>query len=582
MRILELHMKHFGKFEDQRMRFCPGMNLIYGSNEAGKSTVHAFIRAMLFGIDPPRGRAGKKDEYTLRQPWENGSYFAGSLRLAHGGKIYRIERNFYKSDQSMKLICESDGQELPADSLRLQQFLNGMDEACFANTIFIPQAGTVSEEGLADVIRSWMLNLQESGDGGTDVAGAVERLQRQQREADRKRREAEKRIQEQIDRKKIELEYWKGRAQEAVHPEGGAVLAEAFNTSRPDVYPGGEQSDPGQVEIPAGTQEETSAGTGEEAQPGAGDLKKGLEKFLRFLQVSSVLVALLGGLCAFAVEEIWLKVLTGAVGALAVVFFLLLSDYVLRTRRGEHDALTGDRAGDRHADLGRHAADQERYGILGRHADGKAASDRLGLEQTDRAAERAGEGRESGGRAAGERDKELEALRLRALRQESLALSERAGEELAELYREQDKVRRPDEEQAALALALERIRELSADVHKSRGMDVGQSASQILSVLTDGRYSKISLDERMQVRISTGERLLHLYEVSFGTMQQIYFALRIAAGQLFEGEALPLILDEPFAMYDEERREKALRYLRGTRRQVILFTCVRAASPDNG
>ena len=46
-----------------------------------------------------------------------------------------------------------------------------------------------------------------------------------------------------------------------------------------------------------------------------------------------------------------------------------------------------------------------------------------------------------------------------------------------------------------------------------------------------------------------------------------------AAGFLSGDSEVPIILDEPFAMYDEKRLESALRILSGSARQVILFTC---------
>ena len=69
MEILELNLKHFGKFQEHKMELHPGINIIYGGNETGKSTIHSFIRAMFFGIERGRGKAGRKDEYQLRQPW---------------------------------------------------------------------------------------------------------------------------------------------------------------------------------------------------------------------------------------------------------------------------------------------------------------------------------------------------------------------------------------------------------------------------------------------------------------------------------------------------------------------------------
>ena len=128
----------------------------------------------------------------------------------------------------------------------------------------------------------------------------------------------------------------------------------------------------------------------------------------------------------------------------------------------------------------------------------------------------------------------------------------------------------------AVELAMMRIREVSRLIYRETGTDFAERVSEILEQLTEGRYNRIALDDRMQVKINTPSRLLDLNQVSFGTMNQIYFALRMAAGEMMAGgEELPIILDEPFAMYDDERLEAALRWLHDSGRQVILFTCQR-------
>ena len=48
MKIKELRLKNFGKFTNKEIHFLDGMNVIYGENESGKSTLYTFIRAMLF------------------------------------------------------------------------------------------------------------------------------------------------------------------------------------------------------------------------------------------------------------------------------------------------------------------------------------------------------------------------------------------------------------------------------------------------------------------------------------------------------------------------------------------------------
>lgn len=57
MRIRELIIRNFGKFSDKDILLEDGINILYGENESGKSTLHAFIRGMLFGMERGRGRA---------------------------------------------------------------------------------------------------------------------------------------------------------------------------------------------------------------------------------------------------------------------------------------------------------------------------------------------------------------------------------------------------------------------------------------------------------------------------------------------------------------------------------------------
>ena len=58
MQINELLLKNFGKFHDRQIDLEEGINLIHGENESGKSTIHTFIRGMLFGIE--RGRSEER------------------------------------------------------------------------------------------------------------------------------------------------------------------------------------------------------------------------------------------------------------------------------------------------------------------------------------------------------------------------------------------------------------------------------------------------------------------------------------------------------------------------------------------
>ena len=79
MKILELIIRNFGKLSDRHIKLSDGINLIYGENESGKSTVHTFIKGMFFGLERGRGRAALNDTYSLYEPWENPNFYSGAV-----------------------------------------------------------------------------------------------------------------------------------------------------------------------------------------------------------------------------------------------------------------------------------------------------------------------------------------------------------------------------------------------------------------------------------------------------------------------------------------------------------------------
>lgn len=77
MVIRRLKIKNFGKIRDKNMELSPGINVLYGENESGKTTTHTFIRSMFYGVRRLRGKASQNDTYTKYEPWENPAEFFG-------------------------------------------------------------------------------------------------------------------------------------------------------------------------------------------------------------------------------------------------------------------------------------------------------------------------------------------------------------------------------------------------------------------------------------------------------------------------------------------------------------------------
>ncbi len=96
----------------------------------------------------------------------------------------------------------------------------------------------------------------------------------------------------------------------------------------------------------------------------------------------------------------------------------------------------------------------------------------------------------------------------------------------------------------------------------------------ILSRVTNGKYKECYIDSENNILVENySGKYVPIEMLSIGTIDLVYMALRLSAAQEISKEKMPIILDESFAYYDNERMERILKYLNKLNRQVIIFTC---------
>jgi len=159
-------------------------------------------------------------------------------------------------------------------------------------------------------------------------------------------------------------------------------------------------------------------------------------------------------------------------------------------------------------------------------------------------------------------------------RKEKTTNLENLRQELAELQDPEEQSNSIPDEIRAIDLAMERLREASLAIRGELGSRLRLRTSQILCEITEGRYREVLVDEDFHISVNTPERTVELERLSRGTMEQIYFALRMASGELMcSGQDFPVILDDVFGMYDDERLKAVLAWLARQNRQVIICSC---------
>ncbi|MBI4595193.1 MAG: AAA family ATPase [Candidatus Tectomicrobia bacterium] len=139
MKILELQLLAFGPFSDLRFDFTEGhqgLHILFGHNEAGKSSALRAISALLYGIPHNSPDNFKHENNKLR--------IGGHLRHSDGCELMLLRRKGNKNT-----ILGPD--EKPLNDAVLDKFLQGIDQRLFTNVFGIDHETLVS--GGQDILR---------------------------------------------------------------------------------------------------------------------------------------------------------------------------------------------------------------------------------------------------------------------------------------------------------------------------------------------------------------------------------------------------------------------------------------------
>lgn len=173
MHIDGIEIKGFGKLKNLTLSFGKGMNVIYGPNEAGKSTLQSFITAMFYGLKGGRSSAaGLPSPQKRFMPWDGPPYGGAITYTLDNGDSFRLERDFSRNttavyDASYNDITASFGHGRDRQPLVGETHL-GMDEATFENTVFIRQREIRLDSGSSSVLAARLVNM-----GSPDPDGMV-------------------------------------------------------------------------------------------------------------------------------------------------------------------------------------------------------------------------------------------------------------------------------------------------------------------------------------------------------------------------------------------------------------------------
>ena len=611
MILKDLTIRGFGKFHDRKIEFSEGINILYGGNEAGKSTLHAYLRAMFYGMERARGRAARTDFYAHYEPWFGDGAYGGNLRLENDGHIYRIERNFARNPKDLTIVDETSGITITDPEPFLKGLLNGLSETAYRNTVSISQLKSATDGEMVNELKNYIANMNTTGNMALNItkASAYPKDQKKSFESRIVQDAAKNYAANLSEIRKIEEQIsspdYANRMNELKQAKTSTEQARSLlNEKRAGIL----MKNAADRQLLRGKHFENREQVTEFADSASRSLERWKEARTRAgssgLRTAAILfgilaAALFGGtLWASAnIQEVYTSLALPVNAILAACGGLSLCVMVAFLKADSGRKKLAAAAKTEFEDVIRPCFPEllpsptEPADCEATFEKVKAETDSL-LAVCDRvdAGEKMLSDTEADLKDVENRSTETDATILRQqksqweLEQQLEHLTNLRDESAAlkNIIAENDRLR---EEIEAIDIAQETMNRLSTTIRDSFGLYLNKSASDLISGITGGIYTSLSIDQDLNVFLNTEKKLIPLDQVSSGTMDQVYLALRLAAADLMQGSAadagdrqkLPLFFDDSFVNYDEGRLRTVLLWISETfrQRQILIFSCHR-------
>ena len=593
MKIDDFKINNYGKIENSEVFLQNGINLIKGYNEAGKSTILSFLNSMLYGID--KTKKGNISEYDKYLPWLS-TNFSGSMnyRLDNGNNYY-VFRDFKKKTP---IILDRNRNDITANFKQSKKGIDfleeqiGVDKKTFQNTSISYQKLVVLDDKnkaemsgkLANLISTGEENysyddiikrlnnkqLEEVGTSRTkkrpinNIEERILKLEQERREVlnikDKKERIKEER--EEIQKKFATVGYIKQMITEI---KENFLKKETEKKIYTEIYNRIEKK---KEEIEEKKKERIDVITKE----------KVFDK-IKWIYLILTLIAI-----PAAYYYIY---------SLIAYVLLLIFIYIIAKNNSDKrmaDLEEKNRAVEKELNILRKDVIQDERVIQKEKKEFEERFENVkkqmfqkyknfvNREYLERILKKDIEGVF---KEASEIEKEYEntMYRLSQINAERNVVESTSGklaeivEELEELKQEREKLLNYND---TIEIAKEILKESYDELKNNVGPEFDKKLSYIVKKITNGKYDDVYIDINHNIKMKTehGE-YVNLERFSTGTIEQVNLALRLAYIDTISKESLPIILDEAFAFYDDERLANIMRFLSQEYidRQVIIFTC---------
>ena len=601
MKINNLKINGFGKIENKEIKLSDNINLIYGENEAGKTTLLKFISGMFYGISKNKNKKEIPD-YEKYKPWKAEEYSGKIEYVLDNKETFEVFRDFNKKNPKIYKNSEDISKNFNIDKTRGNEFFyeqTNIDEQIFSSTTLIEQKEVVLDNSEQNILTQKIANLLLTGEENVSYKKTKDLLNKKQNEevgssrtvgrplnvitekieklmkekeslaiSDEKKEEIEirqKNTKDKINEKEIKINLIKKinskKIEENIEEEKIKINNEIINNEKIKINNLKNKIKENKIKIN----------------------KKNNKINIIILILLLIINLILFILKANKIINILLLVVTLAISGIIIIKKIKTNKkinlkkieenkYLLEKETAENNIKTIEEK------INKINLEKIQKNELEKNQIKNEFKNKIDENEIDYLLS---ENKITINNILESLEGELSSLKIQLHTSEidynnilkKLEEKAKIEENLQGALYNKKEILKLEKEINIARTALERAYD---KMKKEITPKFTKSLSTIVDRVSDGKYNKINFidGEGLIVELENGE-YVNANKLSIGTIDQLYLSLRLSAMQEITKEKMPIILDETFAYYDNQRLKNILTYIDEELKenQVIIFTC---------
>ena len=628
MKIKEIKINSYGNIQNKEIQLIKGINLIYGNNESGKSTLLHFITHMFYGIS--KNKRGKIiSDYDKYLPW-NTEEFSGKINYElDSGETFEVFRNFKKKDP---VILNSQYEDVTSqyvvDKTNGNQFFfeqTKMNEETFLSSVVSEQNQVEIDKQTQNILIQKLANIAGTGDDTISYKKAMDKLNKKQTEEIGTNRTQEKPINvvqkriEELEKQKKEIVCLKNKIIDLEKEE--SQIQNKLTEKKEEIeiakqlkkIKEKEELEKEKIKINKNTienyekekiilEKNKKENENKKEKIQEKNIKKWEEEknkiknnqIKKILLILSILLIFI-----FFIQLIFMKnnILNIILGVLIILDFAVFIAIILHNKNkikniekeiqkiNDENKIKQELLKNIEQEIEKNNSQIEIYNknIIEQKKFIEKINEKMNFEKNieinqikNKYKKEINEKLNLENLENELQEIQIQEHRLQLEKENMIPKIEQLTsiEEELELLQEQKENLQKDN--TSIELAKTALEEAYQIMKQNVTPKFTTQLSQIMQKISNGKYKQVRLTEQEGIIVEKEEGdYVNINRLSIGTITQLYLSLRIAASKELCSENMPIILDEAFAYYDTERLKNILIYIyeEFKQNQIILFTC---------